>query len=217
MGSQVNFYMVSAEEESFCRFVISDPAVTILRASHLHEPHVPVSLPLPSSAEADCGGLVFWNANVASRDETIPRGRIRDARSVSGRYVINAILNPVIDFDRSVQHADGLAPGRIWAGFEEWHALPGERLRLYRSWFQRLSRWLNKWPYRWDTFRIGPHTKAYFDAGGKAVGYGVGEIRTVEATGAGGRIIRRGVKRSVNRPEIERDEGATALTIDLGN
>ena len=215
MGSQVNFYMVPEDEEEFCRFVVSDPTVTILRASHLHEPHVPVLLPLPPSNEPDCGGLVFWNRKVASREEVMPRGRVRDTRSPAGRYVIDATLNPVVDFDRSVRQPDGLAPGRIWAGFDEWHHLPEERLRLYRSWFQRLARWLNKWPYRWDVYRIGPRTKAFFDGGGKAIGYGLGEIKSVTQTGECERVIRRDSKVHTIHPEIEQDNGATDVTIHL--
>jgi hypothetical protein len=195
--------------------VLSDPAVTILRADHLEEPHVPVLLPLPPANEADCGGLVFWHTGVASREEVMPRGRIRDPRNPAGRYVISAITNPVIDFDRSIPRPNGLAPGRIWAGFEEWHDLPDERTRLYRSWFERLARWLNRWPYRWEFYRVGPKTKEYLDNGGMFINFVPGETIRITETGSH-KVIESAAQENVFRPEVERDDGRTDLTFEIG-
>lgn len=215
MGSQVNFFMVAEDEEEFCNFVLSDPRVTILRAWHLYEPHVPVSLPLPAADEVDCGALVFWNSSIANREDVMPRGRIRDSRNPAGRYVISAITNPVVDFLRSIPRPNGLAPGRIWAGFDEWHDLAGDGLRLYRAWFQRLARWLNKWPYRWEIYRIGPKTKEYLDKGGMFTNFVPGETISITDVGSN-RVIERNVRQEVFRPEIEQDDGRSDLTIEVG-
>jgi hypothetical protein len=214
MGSQVNFFMVREDEEEFCRFVLTDPAVKILRAFHLEDPHVLVSLPLPPADEPDCGALVFWNVKVASREDVMPRGRIRDPRSSAGRYVISAIANPVIDFDRSIPRPGGLTPGRIWAEFSRYD-VPEDRLKVARLWFRRLARWLNNWPYRWSFYRIGPKTKEYLDKGGMFVNFVPGQIISVTDSGSN-KVIERGVEPQVFRPEVERDDGESDLTLEIG-
>jgi hypothetical protein len=214
MGSQVNFFMVPEDEEAFCRFVLGDPAVTILRAHHLEQPHVPVSLPLPPANEPDCWALVLWNRNVATRDQVMPRGRHRDPRNPAGRYVVSAIANPVIDFDRSVPRLNGLAPGRIWAEFNRYD-VPEDRLKIARAWFQRLARWLNKWPYRWDIYRIGPKTKEYLDKGGTFINFVAGETISITEVGTN-RVIERGVRQEVFRPKVVRDDGEADLTVEIG-
>jgi hypothetical protein len=209
MGSQVNFYLMREDEEAFCRFIASDPAVVILYETRLDKPLVPVEPPVPDAETQWCGFFSLWNASIVSRDLITPPNRL-----VGGQYDINAFVYPVIEFWRSSLTPEGASPGRIWATFE--HECPNnEQQKAFRAWFRHLANWLNKLPYRWDMYRIGPHAKAYFDAGGKAVGYGLGEVKAVEAIGQDERLVRRGVKRYIAQPEIERDEGATDLTIDL--
>ncbi|GMU24268.1 MAG: hypothetical protein AMXMBFR13_43430 [Phycisphaerae bacterium] len=207
MGNQVNFFMVPEDEEEFCKFVLRDPAVKILRAFHLDDPHVPVSPPLAPSDQPYCAGLVLWNADVASRELVTPRAKVPDAACGKGRYDVNAIVHPVIEFDRSVARANGLSPGRIWAGFD-FHEdrLTKEQMKLFRSWFRRLARWLNKWPYRWEFYRMGPKTKEYLDKGGTFVSFVPGDVVSIKETGTN-RVIQRSVDELSFRPEVERKEG----------
>ncbi len=214
MGSQVNFFMVPEDEEAFCEFVLSDPAVAILRACHAERPHVRVAPPLPRADLPWCAGLVLWNSGIAGREQITPSSKVRAQGSLEGVYAIDAILYPVIDFNRSIPLANGLAPGRIWAGFEEWHHLPKERMELYHSWFRRLARWLNKWPYRWDIFRIGPRTKEYLDNGGRFVTFVPGRTTSIREVGTD-RVIEYAVQEEIVQPEIVQDDGESDLTFEM--
>ena len=196
MGSQVNFYMVPEDEADFCAFVLSDPDVQIVTGMYSGSRFDPVAIPLLPADGPYAWCLAFWNRTIMSREDI-------------ANYQYN-----FIEFSRSVRQPDGLTPGRIWAEIES-SVLDATRKAAFRRWFRRVAGFLNAWPYRWDMYRIGPHTKAYFDAGGKAIGYGLGEVKAVEAIGPGERLVRRGAKRSVIEPEIERDEGKTDLTIEL--
>jgi len=209
MGSQVNFYLHPRDEEQFYTFIMSEPAVVILYRSRSDRPMVPVELPLPDAETQWCGFFSLWNSAIVAREWITPPGRLP-----GGHYQIHAYVYPVVEWWRSSLAKEGLVPGRLWATFEH-ECLSSEQQREFRAWFRRLASWLNKLPYRWDMYRIGPHAKAYFDAGGKAVGYGLGEVKAVEAIGPGERLVRRGVKRSIMEPEIERDEGEADLTIEL--
>lgn len=210
MGSQVNFYMVREDEEDFLRFVMSDPAVEVLWRLSPDRPHELVTFPLPSGYQLYRGWLACWNRNVATREEVTPPNKVPDEE---GAYDINAMVYPVIEVLRSAISNEGLAPGRIWVDSEHLRREP-EREKRFRAWFRRLARWLNKWPYRWDPYRIGPKTKEYFDNGGKAVTYGLGKVKVVEAYGDI-KVIRRGVKTSIEQPDIEEDRSGSDLTIDM--
>jgi hypothetical protein len=214
MGSQVNFFMVREDEEDFCRFVLSDPAVTILRACHLEQPHAPVSPPLPPAEQAYCAGLVLWNSEVASREEITPRHKVRAVDCPAGVYAVTAMVYPVIDVNRSIPGPNGLTPGRIWAEFNRYD-VPEDRLKIARAWFQRLARWLNKWPYRWDIYRIGPKTKEYLDKGGTFINFVAGETISITEVGTN-RVIERGVRQEVFRPKVVRDDGEADLTVEIG-
>lgn len=213
MGSQVNFYMVPKDEEDFLRFVISDPEVEVFWSLSLDSPHELVNFPLPHARVPYRGWLACWNRNVATTEEVTPPNRLPDDNHQEGIYHINGMVYPVIEILRSALTDDGLTPGRIWVDFEHLRRDP-DREKRFRSWFRRLARWLNKWPYRWDPYRIGPKTKEYFDNGGKAVVYGLGEVKVVEARGDT-KIIRRGVKTSTEQPDIEEDSGGSDLTIEM--
>jgi len=209
MGSQVNFYLHPDDEQDFFTCIAGNPAVLILYETRLDKPLVPVEQPLPDAARKWCGFFSIWNSSIASRDLVTPPNRL-----IGGQYDINAFIYPVIEWWRSSLTSEGLTPGRIWATFDH-DCLSAEQQKAFRAWFRRLASWLNKLPYRWDMYRIGPHAKAYFDTGGKAVGYGLGEVKVVDAIGPGERLVRRGVKRNIMEPEIVRDEGETDLTIEL--
>ncbi len=209
MGSQVNFYLHPKDEEDFYAFILSQPSAVILYRSRSDRPMVPVELPLPDAEAQWCGFFSLWNSAIVPRDRITSPGRL-----ARGEYDINAYVYPVVQWWRSSLTSEGLTPGRIWATFDH-RCLNSEQQRAFRAWFRRLANWLNKLPFRWDMYRIGPHAKACFDAGGKAVGYGLGEIKAVEAIGPGERLVRRGVKQSIMEPEIERDEGVADLTIEL--
>lgn len=196
MGAQVNFYMMPEDEAEFCEFVLSDPDVQIVTGMYSGSRFAPLRVPLPPTDEPNAWCLALWNRRVLSRAD------------------INNYQYEFIQFSRSVLQEHGLAPGRIWAELEA-SMLDSNRKAMFRKWFRAVAAFLNRWPYRWDMYRIGPHAKAYFDAGGKAVGYGLGEIKAVEAVGPGERLVRRGVKRNTMHPEIEQDDGETDLTIEL--
>jgi len=213
MGSQVNFYMVPEDEEDFLRFVMSDSSVEVFWSLSLLSPHELVSFPLSDASQPYRRWLACWNRNVAMREEVTPPNKLPDDEYPEGRYHINAIVYPVIEILRSAITDEGLVPGRIWVDFEHLCCSP-ERQKRFRAWFRRLARWLNKWPYRWDPYRIGPKTKVYFDNGGKAVTYGLGEVKVVEAVGDT-RIVRRGVQSFSEQPSIEDDQGDSDLTIEL--
>jgi hypothetical protein len=118
-----------------------------------------------------------------------------------------------MDFNRSIPGPNGLAPGRIWAEFNRYD-VPEDRLKLARSWFRRLARWLNNWPYRWGFYRIGPKTKEYLDNGGMFINFVPGEVISIKEVGTD-KVIERGVRQEVFRPEIERDDGETDLTFEM--
>jgi hypothetical protein len=188
--------MLPEDEAEFCRFVSSDPDVQIVTGMYSGSRFDPVSVPLPPVGGPNAWCLALWNRKVISRED------------------ISNYQYDFIEFSRSVKHEDGLTPGRIWAEIES-AQLDVERKDIFRKWFRRIAGYLNSWPYRFGMYRIGPATKAYFDAGGKAVEYGLGEIKAVEAIGPNERLIRRGVKRTTVQPEIERDDGSEGLTIDM--
>jgi len=214
MGSQVNFYMVPEDEECFVHRVSSDPNISVLWRLTPDSPIVPAELPLPHAREPYRAWLVFWNHRLIAREEIIPRGKVPDRVSPQGRYDINPIIYPVVEFMRSAMTDEGVTPGRIWSGFEEWHDLPNDRMKLYRAWFRRLARWLNNWPYRSGMYRIGPKTKEYFDAGGKAVGYAVGKPISVTEVGQT-KVVRSQPEIRSEHPEIEDDGGESDLTMEI--
>lgn len=209
MGSQVNFYLHPSDELTFYDFITSDASAVVLFRTRLDKPLVSVAVPLPEAGERWCGFFSLWHTSVAAIGQITPPNRLSQ-----GEYDINAYVYPVIQFWRSSLTSEGLSPGRIWATFDH-ECLTAEQQKAFRAWFRRLANWLNKLPYRWDMYRIGPHAKAYFDAGGKAIGYGLGEVKSVEAIGSAERLVRRGVKKHVSQPEVERDDGENDLTINL--
>lgn len=213
MGSQVNFYMVPEDEEDFLLQVVADPETSVLWAMNYDRPIVTAEFPLPSAYENHRGWLVLWNHCLVSREQITPPNKVPDRACTSGRYDINPIVYPVVEFMRSAVDDKGLAPGRIWTGFEDWHDMPEDRMKLYRSWFRRLARRLNKWPYRWGMYRIGPKTKEYFDAGGRAVGYAIGKPICIKKVGETKVIHSRPEIRS-EHPQIENDAGEDDLTIE---
>jgi len=208
MGSQVNFYLHPEDEEQFCAFIVSDSSAVILYRTRVDRPVVPVELPLPDAESRWCGFFSLWNSSIASRDLITPPNRL-----VGGEYDINAYVYPVVQLWRSSLTSEGLTPGRIWATFDH-SCLSAEQQQAFRAWFRRLANWLNKLPYRWDMYRIGPKAKEYFDQGGKAVGYAMGDPKEI-VEHPGVKIIRRNVRTLIQQPEIEDDGGKSDLTIEL--
>ena len=195
MGSQVNFYMVCEDEDHFCRFILSDPDVEIITGMHHGSRFIPVSLPLPSTDVPYAWSLALWNRCVLSRED------------------IQNCNNHFIEFSRSVNNREGLAPGRIW-GETDSSGLDAARKKLFREWFRRVAGYRNSLPYRWDMYRICPHTKAYFDAGEKGIGCAMGDVKSIARTGDV-TVVRRKPKVIIQRPEIEEDGGTSDLTIEM--
>ena len=213
MGSQVNFYMVQADEVSFCQYVTADSSTVILKATDPECSHVPLFLPLPSAAEAYYGNLVLWNSDIVDREDITPPNKILDSRNSSGCYNVHAYVYPVIQLLRSKVTNGGLTPGRIWAETDRPKMELG-RQKAFKAWFRRLARWLNNWPYRSGMYRIGPKTKEYFDAGGKAVGYAVGKPISVTEVGQT-KVVRSQPEIRSEHPAIEDDGGESDLTMEI--
>lgn len=187
MGSQVNFYMVPEDEDLFCAYVLKDPDVQVVTGMFPGSRFETLSVPLPPSGEPYAWCAALWNRRIISRND------------------IDNYHYCFIEFSRSVLQPDGLAPGRIWAEIEA-SILNEARKAEFRGWFRRVAGYLNSWPYRWDMYRIGPKTKEYFDKGGKALGYGLGEVKDIKTVGDVS-VIHRGVLVNSFSPEIERDDG----------
>lgn len=213
MGSQVNFYLTPEDEEAFCRFVLSDVDAVILYRMRLDRPVERVAFPLPDVKGPYCHWFSLWNSRIVPESAITPPGKVPDADNPRGCYDINPHTYPVIDFRRCFTNAAGLHPGRIWAHFEHSRISP-EQLKAFRSWFRKLAGWLNKLPYRWRMYRVGPKAKEFFDRGGKAVGYAHGDIKEIRSVGDVS-VIRRGVVVNSISPNIERDDGKADLTIEV--
>lgn len=213
MGSQVNFYMTSEDEEAFCRFVISDDDAAILYTMRLDRPVERVAFPLPDVKDPYCRWFTLWNSRFVPESEITPPGKVPDADEPRGRFDINPHTYPVIEFMRCFTNADVLHPGRIWAHFEH-NRIGPEQLKAFRSWFRKLAGWLNKLPYRWDSYRVGQKAKEFFDNGGKTVGCANEQFKEIKSVGEIS-AVRRGVVVNSFSPDIERDDGKADLTIDL--
>lgn len=213
MGKQVNFFMVQSDEEEFLRFATATQDVKLLWRLDLASPHHEAAFPLERSDLPYRSWLVLWNASIVPRDAITPPNRVPDALHSAGRFDVNPYVHPVVEVSRSIERADGLYPGRIWANVGTRRLNPEQR-RLFRSWFDHLARWLNHWPYRWNMYRIGPTTKAYFDAGGRAAIVRLGEITSIDDT-SGAAVVRRAPRIDSFNPDVECDGGAEDLSIDL--
>jgi hypothetical protein len=178
VGSQVNFFMSPEDEETFCRFVVADPDVTILYAMQVDRPIVPAEFPYPPTLDEFYGGFALWNRSVASEELITPKRKVKNVDAPDGVYLIHAFVYPVIEMIRSGSTADLISPGRIWARFDH-KGLNDDQQRRMKNWFRRLANWLNKLPYRCFEYRVGSGAKEFFDRGGKAIGFGMEPIASL--------------------------------------
>ena len=176
MGSQVNFFMGSKDEQAFCQFATLNIGLTLLRRRHRTAPHVRASIPLSDASEPLNAWYVLWDEASADKRQITPQHKVPGS---SGVYDVNPQIFPVIEFRRCVLTEGGLQPGRIWVTFDH-ESLDADQRRRLKATFRKLKSWIDKWPHRLNAYRVGPHAAEFFDRGGKSLVSGLGEISRIE-------------------------------------
>ena len=140
MGKQVSFFMSTADEADFVRFVQSDRQVAFLADQATENRLQPLaSLPDPGTD----GWVQIW---LWDRDNS-PEPRLT---AVAGRpiFYLDRFTSEIIEFDRSILDRGRLVAGRLWAEINllDANSCAGisRKSRTFAKWFDRLANWIRR-------------------------------------------------------------------------
>ena len=134
MGRQINFYMDEATEKEFVEYVMKEGQ--ILFEGNNSSYIIIRELPKPE--------LVDWWFEVLLYKPSFGELCINN---YSGRYKIDKMKSPVIEFSRTVvrDNVKQISCGRLWMSLDyyEGEQIQEKSKELY-AWFLKLSRWIRK-------------------------------------------------------------------------
>ena len=144
MGKQVNFFMVSEDEQQFCEFVLADRRVVFLPEIHDRMPMPRYRSLLEANQSRYPNNLLIWNRGIGEELTITCHG--------PNNIQADKTNDCLIEFHRSRLHGNILVRGRIWA---EMRALRGEDPAFicknpeFERWYDSIARWIRK-RYRHD-------------------------------------------------------------------
>jgi hypothetical protein len=159
--SQVNFFMVAADEEEFLAMVLAEPSAGwLVGRFHKSRKPIPVRVAPPFGARRE---LVLVNEKARSPIVLSARG----CGEYRGRYCHDMFRDPHIDFDRCCFRGGVLQPGRIYAKIG-WCPASSEN-EVMKRWYSALARWIKRCYQKADQVHwLGPHAAAWLRSGGGA-------------------------------------------------
>lgn len=136
MGRQIQFYMLSEDQNAFFRYIQEKDPVVVTAMIDRESPEV---RPVGDIASVRNPMICLWNRALLPVLKRKPIGEA-DHRS----YVIDTLHLPVLEFDPPImtqwEDRPALVQGRLYGQFDQYLGKPPE----FEKWYEGLVRWIRK-------------------------------------------------------------------------